>query len=243
LQRSDSKTLSDEELADLGRTSAIETASGTLGCSASIVVILVVLLGPLPFGNAVPPGVALLALLAGALVFVHYVVSRGKRGYRRELDYRRGRAPLPEYIAEAEAVLRQHAADWVLLFSVSHLPHGGFRWLRIALHEGSPPSAQANLRTSAPGCPIFQRTDRDVPEDIVRELLSLLKALDPAALTSVPSFVIDGAPCHLTLLRREPWLVTSASCNLMDFPGSQRELAQSPVVFASLKLNEIFHRL
>jgi hypothetical protein len=239
LQRSDSKTLSDEELADLCRTCAIETASGTLGCSASIVVILVVLLGPLAF-SAVPPGVALLALLAGALVFVHYVVSRGKRGYRKELDYQRGRAPLPQYIAEAEAVLRQHAADWVLLFSVSHLPHGGFRWLRIALHEGSPPSAQAKLRTSAPGCPIFQRTERDVPEDIVRELLSLLKALDPAALTSVPSF--DGAPCRLTLLRREPWLVRSASCNLMDFPGSARELAQSPAVFASLKLDEIIHR-
>jgi hypothetical protein len=242
LQGSDSKTLSDQELADLCRTSAIETASGTLGCSASIVVILVLLLGPLAFG-AVPPGVALLALLAGALVFVHYVVSRGKRGYRKELDYRRGTAPLPQYIAEAEAVLRQHAADWVLLFSVSHLPHGGFRWLRIALHEGSPPSAQANLRTSAPGCPTFQRIDRDVPEDIVRELLSLLKALDPAALTSVPSFVRDGAPCRLTLLRREPWLVTSASCNLMGFSGSERERAQSPAVFASLKLNEIFDRL
>jgi hypothetical protein len=240
LQRSDSKTVSDEELADLCRTSAIETASGTLGCFASIVVIFVVLLGPLAFGNAVLPGIA---LLAGVLVFVRYVVSRGKRGYRKELDYRQGRAPLPQYIAEAEAVLRQHAADWVLLFSVSYLPHGGFRWLRIALHEGSPPSAQANLRTSAPGCPTFQRTDRDVPEDIVRELLSLLKALDPAVLTSVPSFVRDGAPCRLTLLRREPWLVTSASCNLVDFLGSGRELAQSPAVFASLKLNEIIHRL
>jgi hypothetical protein len=240
LRRSDSKTLSDEELADLCTTSAIETASGAFGCFAGIVVILFLLLGPLALGNAVLPGVA---LLAGALQFVRYVVRRGKRGYRKELDYRRGRAPLPQYIAEAEAVLRQHAADWVLLFSVSYLPHGGFRWLRIALHEGSPPSAHANLRTSAPGCPIFERTDRDVPEDIVGELLSLLKALDPAALTSVPSYVRDGAPCCLTLLRREPWLVISASCDLIDFHRSARELAQYPAVFASLKLIEIIHRL
>jgi hypothetical protein len=240
LQRSDPKTLSNEELAGLCTTSAVETASGTLGCLASIVVILVLLLGPRAFGRAVLPGVA---LLAGTLLFVHFVVRRWKRRYRKELNYRRGMAPLPQYIAEAEAVLRQHAADWVLLFSVSYLPHGGFRWLRMALHEGPPPSAHANLRTSASGRPVFECTDRDVPEDIVREVLSVLKALDLDALTDVPPRVIDGAPCRLTVLRRAPWLVTSASCNLGGFPRSARELAQFPAVLASLKLNEIIHRL
>jgi hypothetical protein len=77
LQRNDSKTLSNEELASLCTTSAIKTASGTLGYCSSIAVILVLLLGPLVFGNAVVPGAA---LLAGTLLFVCYAVSRWKRG-------------------------------------------------------------------------------------------------------------------------------------------------------------------
>jgi hypothetical protein len=87
----------------------------------------------------------------------------------------------------------------------------------------------------------LKRTDRDVPEDIVRQLLSLLKVFARTDRCAAPRH--GQAPCRLTALRRASRLVTSASCNLGGFLRSARKLAQYPAVLASLKLNEIIHRL
>jgi hypothetical protein len=145
LQRRDPKTLSDEELAGICATSYvdyIEAVSGTLGYPGSVVVLLLVC-DQLAFGKtAALPFAGGLALLMAAFLFAHQLARRPKRRYREELNYRR----FSQYVAELEAVRCHKEADWVLLFTASGHRHSGFWWLRLALKEGPPPSARADLR-------------------------------------------------------------------------------------------------
>jgi hypothetical protein len=241
LQHRDPKALSDQELAGVCATSATEDASVGLGCLASIVVVLVLSFGHLAFGEAALPFAGVLALLAAALLLTHHVVSRPKRQYRQELAYRSGKGPLSQYVAEAETILRQRRADWVLVFTVRALPHGDFWWLQVILNEGPPASARADLRVCQERqLPTGTRVERDVPDDIVQDLLTLLNGLDLAALTDVPSVVRDGAPCHVAVLRRDPRCVTSASCNL---GGWTAEPLQYPTAAVCSKLCNIARRL
>ena len=243
MAKANPKSLSDEELAKICTSVAGEDALAAAGCLGGALAALLVLAGVLGFGSLVGPALVGLTFTLVTLVLAHQVIRRPRR-YREELAYRSGRGPLSQYVAEAEAILRRHGADWVLLFTLSGLPHGGFWWLRLVLKEAPPASARADLRV----CPrwqlqSFERIESDVPNDILQDLLLLLKGPDLAALADVPSFVIDGARCHLTVLRREPWLVRSATCNLMDFGGSAGEPAQHTAVFVSSKLTDIIHRL
>jgi len=245
LAKADPKSLSDEELAQICASVAGEDALVAAGCLGGVIAASVLALsGLLGFWGLAWPAVGGFALTVVALILAHLVTRRPRR-YRDELAYRSGRGPRSQYVAEAEGILRQHRADWVLLFSVRGLPHGDFRWLRLTLSEGPPASAFADLRVSPqPQRPVFKRVERDVPSDILQDLLHLLKELDLATLADVPSFVKDGAPCHLTVLRREPWLVRSASCNLAaHFMMSDRERAQFPAVLAASKLDKIICRL
>jgi hypothetical protein len=203
--------------------------------------VLVLFFGQLAFGEAALPFAGVLALLAAALLLAHHVVSRPKRQYRQELDYRSGMGPFSQYVAEAEAMLRQRHADWAVLFKLRGLPHGGYWWLQVVVNEGPPASARADLwvrlKWTLPGT----RVERDVPDDIVQDLLTLLNGLDLSALTDVPSFVRDGAPCHVTVLRREPRCVTSARCNLGDWWTA--EPLQHPTAAVCSKLDSIARRL
>ena len=241
MQHGDPRALSDEKLEGVCATSAIERASVGLGCLASIVVALVLFFALLALGEAAPPFAGVLALLPAALLLTHHVVSRPKRPYREELAYRSGKGPFSRYVAEAEAILRQRGADWVFVFTVTALPHGGFWWLQLVLNEGPPTSARANLRVCLERTlPIGTRVERDVPDDMVQDLLTLLNGLDLAALTDIPSLVRDGAPCHVAVLRREPRCVTLASCNLGDWTA---EPLQHPTAAVCSKLCDIARRL
>ena len=204
--------------------------------------LLVLFFGQVAFGTAALPFAGAFALLAITLLFAHHLVSRPKRPYRQELAYRSGNGPFSQYVAEAEAILRQHGVDWVFVFTVKALPHGGLWWLQLVLSEGPPASARADLRVCLERklLPICTRVERDVPDDFVQDLLTLLNKFDLAALTNVPSVVINGAPCHVAVLRREPWCVTSASCNL---GGWTAEPMQHPTAAVCSKLCNIASRL
>jgi hypothetical protein len=241
LQHGDPRALSDEKLEGICATSAIERASVGLGCLASIVVVLVLFFGHLAFGEEALPFAAVLALLPAALLLTHHVVSRPKRPYREELAYRSGKGPFSRYVAEAVAILRQRGADWVFVFTVTALPHGGSWWLQLVLNEGPPASARANLRFCLEWrLPIGTQVERVVPDDMVQDLLTLLNGLDLAALTDIPSLVRDGAPCRVAVLRREPRCVTLASCNLGDRAA---EPLLHPTAAVCSKLCDIARRL
>jgi hypothetical protein len=109
------------------------------------------------------------------------------------------------------------------------------------LKEGPPASARAYLRISPKMDRLFfKQVERDVLDGIVQDLLRLVKELDLTALIDVPSFVRDGAPCQATVLRREPWCVASANCNLM---GLTPEVSQHPGAILCSKLWDITERL
>jgi hypothetical protein len=241
LPKADPKSLSDEALSQVCAPTQIEERLLRAGCLGSLAALALLLVTLLAYGDLAHPLFLGPALTVVALFWAHHLVRRPKRRYREELAYRQGLGPWPQYVAEAEVILRRREADWVLLFTRRGLPHGGFWWLRLALVEGPPESARAYLRVLPRWeGPVFKRVEREVPEAIVRDLLSLLKGLDLAALTGIPARVIDGQPCGLTVLRREPWCVTSASCNLGGLTG---ELLRHPTASLCTKLWDIAWRL
>jgi hypothetical protein len=215
LPKGDPKSLSDEALSQICARARAEEWLLNGGCLASVAALLLLVVTLAVFGDL---GHSLFigpALTAAALFSAHHLAGWPKRRYREELAYRQGLGPWPRYVAEAEAILRQKEADWVLLFTMRGLPNGGFWWLRLALADGTPASAQAHLRILPRWeSTFFRRVESDVPEGLVQGLVRFLKSLDIAALADMPPAVIDGGPCVVMVLRREPWLVTSASCNL-----------------------------
>jgi hypothetical protein len=148
------------------------------------------------------------------IAFAYRLIRRRKQRYRDELHYRCGQAEFSRYVEQARATLGRGEADYILLLSTVGLPHGDSRWLRIALKAG--PSAQCDLSVWEPTQRVLQRTGVTMPDAVVQELLGLLDSWDLAALSDAPSHVIDGVPCRLAILRREPWAVAVAGCNLFD---------------------------
>jgi hypothetical protein len=109
-----------------------EDALVAAGCLGSALAALLALAGVLGFGSVRESALIGFAFTVVTLILAH-LVTRRPRQYRDELAYRWGNGPPSRYLAEAEAILRQHGADWVLLFSVRYLPHGGFSWLMLIL--------------------------------------------------------------------------------------------------------------
>jgi len=149
--------------------------------------------------------------------------------YRGELAYRSGTAPFSSYVAEGEALLLAGQADWIVLFTREHRFGYSFRWLRLVLKEGPPPSALASLRT--PGAKLPSHAEAAMPEAAAQELLTFLVSLDLAALTDQQLNSLHSVPCRIAVLRREPRVTASARCWL-DASGR-------PAALACLKLSEI----
>jgi hypothetical protein len=238
LQEGDPKSLSDDALREFCAETPTEDLLARGGCLGSIAAFLLLVVTLLIF----PLWFLFLgsALMAAAFFWARNLAGRPKQRYREELKYRSGMGPWEQYVAEAEATLHQKEADWVFLFFVWGFPNKGFRWLRLDLNEGPPASAQASLRICLQlNYEVFKRVERDVPEDMVQDLLPFLKELDVAALNEVPNFA-DGAICRWAVLRREPWFVTSARGKMLGFTA---ELSQHPAAIACSKLWKITVRL
>jgi hypothetical protein len=230
----DPKSLNDEALTQICASAPRENALLLAGCLGSVIVLLLMFIGTVAFGSLAPRFLTISAFVVAALFLAHQLVSWPKRRYREELAYRCGDAPFSLYIEEAQTVLSQGNADWILIFTARGLPHGDFRWLELALREGPPLCGRVDLRVSESKLPGLERVESDVPDAIVQELLTFLKELNLEALTDVPDGGFDGLPCQLAVLCREPWAIAMASCNL---GGLSEEWLQHPTVVACLKLN------
>jgi hypothetical protein len=235
LRRADPKSLSDEELALLCSSGPLEEMLLPLSFLVASIAALSACAALL--GSASTTLAAGFMLAAGALFLALHSVSRPKRRYRKELVYRSGMAPFQDYVAEAEAGLAKENVDWTFLFTVRHLPHGDCRWLRIVFNEVTSSPAQLELRVSGRKPRYFRRTAAHLPDAPVQELIRAVKTLDLASLTSCPALVLDGVPCQLAILRREPRSVTVASCNL-----SGHHPAGHPAVRVCAMLHEIAQR-
>jgi hypothetical protein len=234
MRRGDPKSLSDEELLRLSAKTRIESrleAAGCLGVLAAFVLLILLAftaIFTLPFAVAAAGA----ATALGAL----YLAGLPKRAFREELDWRRGKAPLARYMDEARSEFAR-GADWTILFTRRGLPHGLIVWLRITVIAGPPAQAKAAVRASAWALPDWRteagdtRVEAALADEAARELRAMLSGLDPASLTDVPSFVRDGAPCELAILR--PGAEGAGSCNLGGLSEDQHEL---PTAAFCLKL-------
>lgn len=231
--RGDPESLADEELARFCANAPLEKALDPAVCFGTLAALAVLL--PLALAGLFKTVFIGLALAVAAVFWALRLVGKPRRAYRRELAWRRGRAPFSRYVEEARMELAQGGADWIILFTIAVLPHGGFSWLRIILAEGPPASAKADLRISKeelPDCWV----EGNLPEAVLQELQLLLKELDLAALTCMPAPVRDGAPCQLAILRREPEGLAVGRCNL---GGLTDDLKQLPTAATCLKLASV----
>ncbi len=218
----------------------LENGLGAAGCLGIVAALLFLLLAA--FVSVFKPIFAWVALTAVALFWGRQLVSLPKRAYREELAWRRGLASFSRYVDEARTDIVRSGADWIVLFTMTSLPHGGSSWLRIALSGEPQAQAQAQVRllVSEQGQPRGQ-LERSLPEATLQDLQALLRELDLEALTDMPSTVRDGAPCRLAILRREPETSALGSCNLAA--SLTDEERQHPMVAACLKLARIAREL
>ena len=110
------------------------------------------------------------------------------------------------------------------------------------MREGPPICARADLRVSDQRASKLKRVDRDLPGDTAQELLSVFQRLPLPALTDIPSFVKDGAPCHVAVLRRHPWAKAVASCNWGDL-WFDEERAEGATALVCSKLEDVTSRI
>ncbi len=226
--RGDPKSLGDRELARIYAATPLERRLESAGCLGTLAALLLFLLAV--FASIFKIAFIVAALAAATAFWARHLLGLPKRAYREELNWRRGNAPLAQYMAEARGELARDGADWMILFSQRSLPHGPLVWLQIVLTQGPPAQAQARLRVSRWALPEWQdgegtrdlRVEAALPGTSVQELLLMLKEVDLATLTDVPSAVIDGAPCRLALLRLGAEGV--GRCNLGGLTNDRRQL-------------------
>jgi hypothetical protein len=229
--RGNPKFLSGAELERICAPTLLENGLGAAGCLGIAAALLFLFVAV--FVSVFKPLFAWVALTAAALFWGRHLISLPKRAYREELAWRRGLASFSRYVDEARTDIVRSGADWIILFTMTSLPHGGSRWLRIALSGEPLARAQVRLLVSEQGQPRGQ-LERSLPDAALQDLLAMLGELDLAALTDMPSTVRDGAPCRLAIMRREPEASAQGSCNLAA--SLTDEERQHPMVAACLKL-------
>jgi hypothetical protein len=256
-QRRDPKSLSDEELATICAPSNISRIiaawPNAFGFGVTVALFFAFFaglqlewLGRLVFGVAVPPFTGVFGLV-GAFLLALRLMGLPKRRYRKELHYRWS----SQAIAELEAMRCHPEADWVLLFTANGHRRSSFWWVRLALKEGPPPSARADLGILPERQPQHW-VEREVPDDIVQDVLRLLKGLDLAALTTPSTSWLDDSisPAswwRLTVLRRDPRRgpssVVETTAVIVDVPDLSSELLRHPTANACATLCHIARRL
>ena len=149
--RGNPKFLSGAELERICAPTLLENGLGAVGCLGIAAALLLLLLAA--FVSVFKPLFAWVALTAAALFWGRHLISLPKRAYREELAWRRGLASFSRYVDEARTDIVRSGADWIILFTMTSLPHGGSRWLRIALsgepRAGASPFAGFGARPAA----------------------------------------------------------------------------------------------
>ncbi|HET6384807.1 MAG TPA: hypothetical protein VFJ58_15550, partial [Armatimonadota bacterium] len=133
-------------------------------------------------------------------------------------------------------------ADWTITLTLYSVPHGGKKYVRVDLRETEPPLG-GMISTNQPfECdpevprPRSERTKRDLHVNEARSLLKRLQKLEPCALITIPSTVVDGAPCTVTVLRRSKPSRQTAECNLMGLRDGRPGTETSGLILELLRL-------
>ena len=200
-----------------------------IGCVAGLILSVGAAVATLVFLGFAYLMAALIAFLAVGIslaVLVFWAAGFRAKPYRNELMRRYALPKLPESRADAEPFFAAHASegreppDAVLLLEGRGLPHGNAHFVQVNLWQGETPRGTVLART-------LSETDfsRDVPfraesgeAALTAAQCAAFRALLPqaeaASTDNLQDFVMDGFPCRLVALRREPFHRCEASCNL-----------------------------
>jgi hypothetical protein len=210
------KTMSDGELQEACAPHFGETRLENIGCSLPMTVSIIAAAGVVLLTRKVGPlalvmgGVTFWMVLIGLVSLSWHLPGRRRRPFRAELSYRYGTSPPSRYIEEDQIVFKGDSAlAYSLLLSAAALPHGGHRWVRVHIWGMPTPRARVEVRvvrwrrgTHNIEDAELVRSEADLPEELRAEILALLDAPGPAALTVLENSVRDGMPCTVTVMAR-----------------------------------------
>ena len=218
------QTMTEAELLEAARRRPWEQRGESIGClfglllSVGAAVATLVFLG---FAYLIAALIAFLAVGVSLAVLVSWAAGFRAKPYRSELARRYALPDLPASSADAEPFFAgSEPPDAVLLLEGRGLPHGSTHFAQVTLWQGETPRGTVLART-------LSETDfsRDVPfraeqgeaaltAEECAAWWALLPQVEAASTETLQNFVMDGFPCRLVALRREPFHRCEASCNL-----------------------------
>lgn len=156
------------------------------------------------------------------------------RHHRTELQTRYGAAPLRACVLDASERLKaEDAPEWILFLESRALPHGGHYFIEIVLQNT--PSKLGRVRAyfvpySSASKPTEQKSGMaELRDEDLQELSGLLQNLQTSAVEDPSDFVFDGMPCEIAVLRKRPFHIWKANCNLAGVPP-EKETHPTPVL-------------
>jgi hypothetical protein len=166
-------------------------------------------------------------LLALAESLSKHPLIAGWSTFRRSM----GKEELSFSLEEAHHLMKQpEAPDWLLLLEGAALPHGGARHIRLSLRETPAAVGHLSVITRSFVSPMedplaqIEFTEADLTQDVCEPILDHLKSLQPGSPLRLPDSVKDGFPCSITVLRKSPFVVMEAECNLSGVSEEERQL-------------------
>ena len=219
------QTMTEAELLEAARRRPWEQRLERIGCLAGLILSIGAAVGTLVllgFAYLIAAILAFLAVSVSWAISVSWAAGFRAKPYRSELERRYALPKLPESGADAEPFFAgSEPPDAVLLLLGHGLPHGNAHFAQVSLWQGETPRGTVLART-------LSETDfsRDVPfaaksgeaaltGEESATFWALLPEVETASTDKLQDFVMDGFPCRLAALRREPFGLHAASCNLM----------------------------
>lgn len=223
------QTMTEAELIARSRQRPWEQRIESIGCVAGLVLSVCAAAGTLVLLGLAYLGAAIIAFLAvgiSTVVLVFWAAGFRAGPYRNELRRRYDLPELPASRAEAEPLFAANPTegskppDAVLLLQGRGLPHGNDHFVQVTLWQGETPHGTILARTLS-----RFNFDRDVPFTAAlgeaaltgkecAAFWALLPEVERTSTEKLQDFVLDGFPCRLVVLRREPFRRCEASCNL-----------------------------
>jgi len=229
--KNDVRAMTDEALLRACRPLPWERRLESAGCGLGLAAGLLVAHGMYRFIGGAGWLLILLAFFAaGITAGVQASSLADRRSRRQQAELRRRHTPpaLDEALKQAEERLEgQDAPDWELLLHGRALPHGGTTGVRVALRQADPPRGRISVHRASDvdfrRDPPFtaERGERALDAQECESLLALLPDLLTSGTDPIQNVVMDGFPCHLAAVRRQPRQVFKHGCNLAGVPASQ----------------------
>lgn len=189
------------------------------------------------FYEGLPPLVFLSTLLAwlgtafvimlGAWCSFVWLLGRRRRACKKEWDRR---YPLGIDVRNAEIVLANGEADWILILSARFLPIGRMLCIRVDLKEDDAHSGLVQWRQFEDGETESSKLTGREEESLYALVRKLQQALNNGEnVMGEPAFVFDGCPCHLQVLGRVPQPMLTYNLNMAGYQGKD-DLAVVPEI-------------